>query len=367
MLRRLALPVLALAAVAHAQTATVAGTVRDDAGAPLAGASVYLSGTARGTSADAEGRYEIADVPAGAYRVVASLVGYGAATHDLRLPPHARRVVNLTLTEATLDLGRVRVEAERDRRWERRFQQFQRALLGESENAEQTAILNPEVLDFRSRWGTLRATARAPLVIENRALGYRLVYDLHAFQASASRIEYDGDEYFTPLAPSSPDEAARWDAARARAYRGSLRHLLRTLFDDDAEPEGFGLRIVRSDPIARRPFAPSAPISTRRLLRVEPTGWGRLRIPGRLEVVYRGEPEERAYLDSEWYQGNGGRPQPVQRSTVFLNGGFARIDPQGTPEDPMAVVTTGHMAFERLSDLVPEEYVPSEPNPDTGL
>ena len=42
-----------------------------------------------------------------------------------------------------------------------------------------------------------------------------------------------------------------------------------------------------------------------------------------------------------------------------MEGASARIDPQGTPEDPFAVWTSGYLGFERLADEVPDDYVPA--------
>lgn len=360
MLRLLALLLasLVVSASVGAQSAVIEGTVRDSDGVLLPGASVYLSGTTLGDAADAEGRYRIESVPPGAYRLVGSLVGYATEVVEIRLAAGARPRFALVLAPATLDLGTIRVEAERDPRWQRRLEQFTRALIGESDNAAETTILNPEVLDFRMRWGELRATARAPLVIENRALGYRLVYDLHEFRASATSIRYDGDERFEELTPASDEEAAWWEAARARAYRGSLRHLLRALLADALDENEFSLRLHRDDSFLRHLSKMGLPVSARRLMRIDDDGWGTLQASGRLEVTYRGEPEEAAYLESEWFNERRRRPDSVQRSTVEVDRGHARIDSQGTPEDPFALVTMGHIAFERLADLVPEEYLP---------
>lgn len=358
-----ALLAVVVAAAAHAQPAAapgaVAGTVRDADGRPLAGASVYLSGTTRGDAADADGRFRIEGVPPGAYRVVASMIGFETGAEPVEIGPGARLSVDFGLAEATAELGDVRVEGERDRRWERRLAQFTRALIGESENAAETRILNPEVLSFRLRWGRLRATAAAPLVVENRALGYRLTYDLRAFSASATEVGYDGDERFEELEPASPDEAARWAEARARAYRGSLRHLLRALLRNRLAEERFSLTLTDDGPGAG--YRWRGPASARRVMQLQDeSGWGVLQFRGRLEVTYHGEPEEPAYLESDWFYERRGRPDSVQRSVVRLDGGGVRIDPQGTPEDPFAVVTSGYLAFDRLADLVPEEYEPPD-------
>ena len=359
LLALLAASALRSAAVASAQppspseTATVVGTVRDADGAPLPGVNVYLSGTARGAATDADGRYEVARVPPGAYRVVASMLGFGPSARGVRLGAGDRARVDFALAEAPLALGAVRVEAERDGRWERHLARFTTTLLGESANADSTALLNPEVLDFRSRWGTLTATARAPLVVENRALGYRLTYDLTEFSASATRVSYDGDERFEPLAPADSAEARRWADARARAYRGSLGHLLQALLAGTAEADGFSFTVTVQDSYVGRPGFRT---SGARLMRRNADGWGTLRFRGRLDVVYTGEPEEPEYLTSEWFHERRGRPDEVQRSALVLDGYAVRIDPQGTPEVHDAVTSMGHMAFERLADRVPEEY-----------
>ena len=350
-----ALVLFALLAVpALAQPAVLLGTVRDADGAPLPGASVYLSGTARGTSSQPDGAYRLTGIPPGAVRLVGSMVGFTPEVHELRLGPGDTLTVALTLAPTTQALGAVAVEARRDGRWAERLEQFRRTLIGESENADSTRILNPEVLDFRTSWGSLMAEARAPLVIENRALGYRLTYDLHAFEASATSVRYDGDERFEALVPASDAEAERWAAARARAFRGSLRHLLQSLMAGATEADGFGLDLAREDTYGAWPVVRANPDW---LIEVDADGWATLHVRGRLDVTYSGEPEEAAYLRSDWFREPRRRPDPVQRSSVFVDGSRARIDPQGTPEDPFAVSVSGHLAFERLADLVPAEYV----------
>jgi len=60
---------------AQQQQLIVQGTVRDEQGAPLAGVSVVVAGTAVQTATDTEGVYRIT-VPAGAHQLVFSSIGY---------------------------------------------------------------------------------------------------------------------------------------------------------------------------------------------------------------------------------------------------------------------------------------------------
>ena len=78
----LALAALAAAAAAPARAQGVlTGTVVDDAlGETLPGANVLIEGLARGASTDLDGRYRIAQVPAGTYTVRYSFAGLDAQT-----------------------------------------------------------------------------------------------------------------------------------------------------------------------------------------------------------------------------------------------------------------------------------------------
>src|SRR5437867_12737616 len=81
-MKRLAvLAALALSPV-HAllaqETGRIAGTVTaQQTGTPLAGASVTIAGGSLGAVTGSDGRYTIAAVPPGTYRVRARLIGYG--------------------------------------------------------------------------------------------------------------------------------------------------------------------------------------------------------------------------------------------------------------------------------------------------
>src|SRR5437763_12234411 len=98
----------ALAGRASAQTATVTGTVVDQANLAVPGATVTLSGSAANTSttSDARGEYSFRDVPAGSYRVTATLVGFAPAVQEnvsvsgasVTVPPMTLRVAALSDT-----------------------------------------------------------------------------------------------------------------------------------------------------------------------------------------------------------------------------------------------------------------------------
>ena len=84
MVRKIVLSIVALLAVgfaAYAQTRQVSGTVKDEAGNAIVGASVIVDGTVNGTTTDANGGFSIS-APANATLTV-SFIGYEDQTVNI--------------------------------------------------------------------------------------------------------------------------------------------------------------------------------------------------------------------------------------------------------------------------------------------
>ncbi len=97
--------VLALAAPAAAQTASVSGTVVDESGAVVPGATVTLSGsgTHASTVTGSRGDYSFKNVAPGTYQLTVSLVGFAQVTrNDVAVASANVEVPAITLTLATL-------------------------------------------------------------------------------------------------------------------------------------------------------------------------------------------------------------------------------------------------------------------------
>ena len=84
----------------------IAGTVRDQAGAPLANARVVVLGTAIGTATDARGEYLLAKVPAGRVELRARLVGYRPTqVVNVLVQPGRTTRRDITLEASTVEIS----------------------------------------------------------------------------------------------------------------------------------------------------------------------------------------------------------------------------------------------------------------------
>ena len=348
----------------NVERVTLTGTVAtEDTGLPLPGAHVILAGSTSGTVTDRQGRYTLADLPVDAYRVHVSMLGFEPTAVDTALTAPGRYIIDIVLPAAVLQLEEAEVTATRDRRWERRLARFKEEFIGTSERAEQTELLNPEVLSFTSRWGRFRAEAAAPLRLRNHALGYNITYHLTHFSSTGTRIQYDGDRFYEPMTPKSPEQAAAWETARAEAYRGSLQHFLHAVMDDRVEEAGFvvyQLPRVRSLGLRHaRDGAPRFRGRTHRFFNTADDGAHyELDFRGELEILYRDAPEPPAYVD--WLRDQRRVPRDFRTAYLSLNERPALVDRYGDIVQPFAVTRYGYYAFTRVADSLPKEYRPGE-------
>lgn len=339
---------------------TLTGTVVDaETDSALSGAHVFISRSMIGTTTDEDGSFRLTDVPLGASRLYVSMLGYENKAIDLHHQEERTLTFSFQLEPEVIEADPVSVTAERDEEWYERLRRFERLFIGESKLAERCTLRNPEVLRFETKWwGKFEASAQKPLVIENRALGYKLTYFLKEFEVRGDVIRWDGEPFFAPLTPQDSMEAHRWRQNRIDAYHGSSRHFLQALLDDQVEEEEFQIsRLPRADAHRFINRADKLPVGRDRILEPGPDSTHLLNVRGRLEVIYRGESESEAYLD--WAKNQNRSPRDYQTSQIELNQRPIHIDPHGEIVEPYGATLYQYFAFtRRMAQLLPREYRP---------
>ena len=344
--------------------AHISGRVVDaETGEPLRDAHVFLSGTQIGTITNPAGRFSISRIPPGAHRLVISIIGYERKTEDILLRVGDSKTV-------TLELGRIVYEMDEiyagdlNRRWRRHLDRFERLFLGETEMADSTEILNPEVLRFRSRWwGRFTATALAPLEIENRALGYRITYHLDEFYHSGLRTRWTGDKLFEKMVPVDSSQAAYWKENRRKTFKGSLRHFFQVLMDQQVSEEGYIVYHMRSDMYGnyhRNTFR----VNPKQLIQeAEDDHFYIVSFPGRLEIIYTEQAEDPRY--QRWARNYGRARARVQTSYLQLSNRYITVDPNGIVVETYGATRFGYYSFQRVADKTPRDYRLQEDDPET--
>ncbi|MCF2489252.1 carboxypeptidase regulatory-like domain-containing protein [Dyadobacter sp. CY347] len=348
--------------VANGQnTALLTGYVTDaTTGKPMQFANVYINGSTQRAVTNEQGAYTLAVVPAGTVEIVASFVGYQSATQKIRFENTSPQKANfqLRISEQMLDAVTVRGNSKRS---ERNLRLFKKQLFGEP-FGRQCLLVNGEVLSFKEDKGHLYATASEPLIIDNQALGYRLIYDLQHFDATPSGKVYSaGTARFQELKPENERQADRFRRNRLTAYHGSARHLMASLIDGTFEEAGF--LVYQED--ASKPISVERKIITLTAAigeykRLVPIQVSKLIQPGRLQV-------ERRLVSSMklivfYTRANSTfSPYPDARyayTELQFPSGQIQMTVNGIITLPQGMEVEGSMGDDRLSTMLPADWKP---------
>ena len=349
----------------------LAGRVLDrETGEPLPGVNVFLANTMLGSATNNDGEFLIRSVPAGTYDLVASMIGYEMQKRKVVVTGPVAQPFVFRLRQKPLQAPEIEVTAEPNKQWQKDYKRFLTLFFSTTRNARQCAILNAPVLDFTRTEGGFQATASEPLVIENRALGYRIRYVLEHFLATEDLVQISRIAQYEELQPSSEAERLEWERNRVRAYRGSLRHFLRTVYRQAVrsrgveaeengrvnllEQEGFRVFHVKQ-PGPWEPYTKRKPTNTNRFVRpgTVPTEWV-FTFPNYLEVIYLKEREEDEFL-AYYYEF---RKPREQRSFITVDNRAVAVDTTGRVYTRFGIKTYGYWGWVREADELPGDYVP---------
>lgn len=323
---------------------------------PIPYATVFLTNTTFGITADEEGRFSI-EIPQGNYDVIVRMLGFESLTFalntaDLRLQGY--KVMLLPL-EDELDL--IEVEEERDPAWYRNLEIFKMYFLGSSKNAKKSLILNEKDLrlDDQSQPGVLNVKAADVLKIKNPNLGYQLEYILNDFRFDRRRgyIFYGGNPLFIQDTLAQKGKLKNIENNREEAYRGSLQHFIRALYRGNVAEEGFEIR--RLDRIPKDggflDQLTSQILDEESLLKRGDDGKVTISYDFHLHILYKLEKES-----SEYAGIMNGKKSVNQTSVMKLEVDSMELYENGGYADPFGVMVEGYMAWERVADLLPLDY-----------
>jgi len=353
---------------AQSPLGTVSGRVLSvKTGKPLKNVSVFLANTMLGSATNENGEFTITSVPPGSYELVVSHVGYLLKKQFMRLNPGQLLSVEFKVPQKIILLPDIEVTAHRDKTWKRQLKYFTTAFLGTSRNATKCRINNPEVLNFQQDRGKyiFRARARAPLLIENKALGYRLHYLLEEFEIEHGVVKYMGFPRFEPLEARNKKQQARWRKNRLKTYYGSQRHFLASFLSRRHGQSGFLVQAIRELPVGddivrAYDVAPDSLVTGGDTVFQKKLSFSHF-----LQVTYTRKNEAPEYQN--WLAKQSGITRndrtffvpKAQTSWIKMNHHFAEVDTSGNVANPFAFTVYGYWGWERVADMLPFEYQPN--------
>lgn len=343
-----------------AQTFSISGVVRDAKTAEVVPfANVFIANTTKGTTTNEKGEYLITKIPYGTVIISVSMLGYAPARLAIRGEiATPKENIDFTLTPYEQELNEVKVSAGRDKTWEKQFQRFSKAILGDSPLAKTCTIKDSYLINFEEIKGILRATSNRPVEVENLALGYRVHFTMTSFLLANDEIQYQGYARFEELKPVSEKEASKWTQNRRMAFEGSDRHLLWALAHHKLKSEGYEAFV---DAPGFNPANRTAmffgqvgksilSISLDSLIKKgKIDNEFRIKLPKRVELHFSSP-----YFNGQFYRDDSRMISWVE-NTKDLD-----FNSNGVIQNPKDLIVSGFMSSKRVAEMLPLDYLPDE-------
>jgi len=290
-------------------------------------AAVYFSGTSTGTYTTQKGYFELDISQHKSMPLTISALGYYSVTLD-DLSDNKFYIIYLTPKE--YELSEVVITAKNNSLRRRiSLNTFKREFLGTTSNARSCYLENENdvMLILKSQGDTLKAYSLNPLIIHNKALGYKLIYYLDKFEYSNSKgyFRIIGSCIFISDTTNFINLQKQFDRRRLTTFLGSRMHFFRSLWENNLDQDGFVVtdfsgNKITYDKIVTQTDSLSKYIS----------------FPGKQLLIY--------------YTGlQHGIINMIKDSVDFDEDGFF---------DPIGILWDGKMAEKRIGDLLPFEYKP---------
>lgn len=216
---------------------------------PLQGASVFAQNTTIGTATDAEGNFKIY-LPDGGYNLVITYTGYNTESKRISNADANDKNIVFELSQKEKEMADVAVVATSEVKdgWDKYGSFFLDKFIGQTTNSAHCTIKNKEAVKFyfSKKRNRLKVLATEPLLIENQALGYNIRYALDSFthEYNTQVSLYTGYPLFEETPSTDSAQQLRWVAARQQAYKGSMLHFMRSLYNKELVQQGFEVQFV---------------------------------------------------------------------------------------------------------------------------
>jgi len=366
MLKPLLLLLFLMPSVCLAQINITGKIVSQDNKDPLDKTLVFFNNTKLSAVTGTDGSYIIKDIKPGQYILTVFKFGYRVYSRTI-LIDHTIEFQDIFL-EPIPKLLEV-IKYVEDFIHTRDLNDFTKAFLGSTENAEQCIILNPEVitLGYDAKARVLSGSSKDFIQVANKALGYLIKYKLDTFYYTAKgRVHFEGLTLFDDL-KGTPAQIKTWQRNRREAYQGSSMHFFRSVIANQLDYEGFKVlkltRKINHDYTLKNNKPKTLSILDKKthlaipnfISRTNQRGLFALTFTDCLYIMYT---KKHDYFNNNNLDLPPGAPS-YPASTLTLTEPHVFFDNNGVITDPNSLIMEGMWGLSRIADLLPLDYEPS--------
>jgi hypothetical protein len=221
----------------------IKGTILDQqTHSKISFAYVYFNGTFVGTNSDQNGHFELDISKYASMPLTISALGYYSVNLTI---VSTGKPVFIFMKPKIFELNEVVINAKtysKERKENLRI--FKNNFLGTTRNARNCEITNENDITLISENDTLKAFSSKPIIIDNRALGYKVTYFLDEFRLckKSDSFFFSGNIIFNEDLTTDETQKQLFISRRKQAFFGSRMHFFRSLWKNDLDSAGFTVK-----------------------------------------------------------------------------------------------------------------------------
>ena len=327
---------------------------------PLQGASVFAQTTTIGTATDADGNFKLL-LPNGGYDLVVTFTGYNTETKRVTTGDGENKNIVFQLKQKEKEMLEVSVVATSEVKdgWEKYGSFFLDEFIGKTTNSKSCTIKNPDVLKFyfSKRKNRLKVLATEALQIENKALGYNIKYALDSFthEYTTEISLYTGYPLFDEMTAIDDAQQLQWNHARQQAYKGSILHFMRSVYNKNLKEQGFEIQLIVKTEARQIAVALKDAYTALHYEKDDSTNTVKI-LPNQNDVGVLYIKEKPA---QEFIKVNPGEPVDFQFSMIsFLPKQSIIIEQNGYYFEQNELSISAYWTWAKVADVLPYDYVP---------
>ncbi|EDM44744.1 hypothetical protein SCB49_14270 [unidentified eubacterium SCB49] len=212
----------------------------------ISGASVYFDGTSIGVISNEKGAFKIPYTENNSLLVI-SYLGCEPLVINTNEPAYKKKSLYIYLDDKLEALDAVQLEVDP---WSRikKLKLFRTHFIGKYPTWKYCKIMNEDDVNLKyiPSSQVLVASAKNPIVVKNKKLGYEITYNLIDFEVSfkkspggilyASSTYYEGTSFFKPLKKRTSKKVI---ANREKSFLGSTLHFYRSIYQRKLDENHF--------------------------------------------------------------------------------------------------------------------------------
>ena len=354
-----AISILSIAAFSQTGYYYISGKVIDAVTkAPMPAASVFAQNTTQGSVTDAEGNFKMA-LPNGGYDLVITYTGYQTESRRITTADADNKNIVIELKQKEKALEDVVITSSNEVKdgWTKYGDFFLDNFIGKTTNSKNCTIKNKDAIHFyfSKKRNRLKVTATEPVEIANEALGYNIRYTIDSFtyEYNTQVTLYTGYPLFEEMQTSDTAKQNLWVANRLKAYKGSMLHFMRSLYNKQLKEEGFEIQfLVKSNDMETAVPLPNVygamnyhKNDSTQTLEVLPN-------QNNVAIIYNKEKPEKTYLDA-----NPDDPAKFQLTVLtFVPNQSIVIEQNGYYYEQTDITINQYLGWKKMADMLPYDF-----------